>query len=188
MNIISTFDLQFEQALYTVRSPSLAQFYIWFTELGDYKTVIPALTIIALIILAYKKRWALAAGLSACISGSYIAVYALKELIARPRPPGYLNMLSDNGYSFPSGHATFSFALYTFLLWIIWDSIPPAWKKPTIGVVAVLIIAIGYSRLYLGVHYPSDVLAGYVLGGIFVLLGIKVARILGQKTTSDQRE
>jgi len=183
MNFISVFDLHVEQALYAMRDPSLVQLFIWVTELASTTTVL-GITFIIVIILAYRKRWALAAGLCTTILGSGAAAFVLKDLIARPRPGAPLYAFVETSYSFPSGHATFAAALYGFVLWLVYDTLPAAWRYVATAAVTVVILAVGFSRLYLGVHYPSDVLAGYVLGGIFALLGIKVAKYLERKTTS----
>jgi len=184
MTLISALDLYIEKALYAVRDPSLVQFFIWVSEFGDFFDVILGLTLITAILLAYRKRWALVAGLSTSVFGSFIVAYALKELAARPRPPAPLYAYIETSYSFPSGHAVFSVAFYFFILWLVFAALPSIWRHAATIAVAVLTLAIGFSRLYPGVHYPSDVLAGYVLGGLFVILGIKVAKYFERKIIS----
>ena len=184
MNFISAFDLYFEQALYAMRDPSLAQFFIWVSALGSHYAIF-GLTFVVAIALAYRNRWSLASGLFASVFGSAVTAYVLKEVIQRPRPPDFLQAYTISTlFSFPSIHAAFSVALYVFVLWLVYDTIPTAWRYVATVAVTTLVLAIGFSRLYLGVHYPSDVLAGYALGGIFVLLGIKVAKYLERKTIS----
>lgn len=183
MNFISAFDLHVEQVLYAMRDPSLVRLFTGVTELAS-TTMVIAITLIVLIALVYRKRWALAAGLCTSVFGSAAAVYALKELVARPRPAAPLYTFLETSYSFPSGHAAFSVALYVFILWIMYKTLPAARKHITTVAVTVLVVGIGFSRLYLGVHYPSDVIAGYILGGIFVLLGIKVVKYLEDKPIS----
>ncbi|MEK7107310.1 MAG: phosphatase PAP2 family protein [Patescibacteria group bacterium] len=184
MNFIQVLDLQIEQALYAVRDDSLVQFFIWISELGNFYTI-TAFTLIIAIALAYRNRLSLASGLFASVFGSAISAYVLKEMVQRSRPPDLLQAYTASTlYSFPSIHATLSVAFYVFILWLIYGTLSPTRKCLTVTAVATLIIAIGFSRLYLGVHYPSDVLAGYLLGGLFVYLGIKVAKYLEQKTTS----
>ncbi|MDP3965513.1 MAG: phosphatase PAP2 family protein [bacterium] len=184
MNFISAFDLHFEQALYAIRDPSLVKFFSWVSALGSHYAIF-GLTFVVAIALAYRNRWLLASGLFAGVFGSAIVAYVLKEMIQRPRPPDFLQAYTATTfYSFPSIHATLSVAFYVFILWLIYGTLSPTRKYLTIAAVAILIIAIGFSRLYLGVHYPSDVLAGYVLGGVFVLLGIKVAKYFERKVTS----
>ncbi|MDO8561244.1 MAG: phosphatase PAP2 family protein [bacterium] len=181
---IAALDTSVEQALYAVRDPSIVQFFIWLTELGDAYTII-GFTLIAAIILAYAKRWSLAAGLFTSAFGSLLLSYIIKHVVARPRPPAPLYAyVESTQYAFPSTHATLSVAFYAFLVWLIYKKLPIAWRFPLIGLATVLIITIGFSRLYLGVHYPSDVLVGYLLGGIFVMLGITVAKKLERRATS----
>lgn len=184
MNFIATFDVRFEQALYAVRDDSLLQLFIRITGLGSHYTIFGLVFIVA-IILAYRKRWVLITGLCVSVFGSAVSAYVLKELIARPRPDVFMHAYTPTTlYSFPSIHAALSVAFYVFILWLLYDTLPAAWRHVANGAVTALILAIGFSRLYLGVHYPSDVLGGYILGGAFVLLGIKVAKYLEQRTTS----
>lgn len=180
---ISAIDQWLTHALYSARDPFIVQFFIWVSELGN-ETTIFGLALIAMIFLAYRGRWPEAAGLVVSVCGSAAAAYMLKELVARARPPFPFPAYVETSFSFPSGHAVLSIALYAFLLWAVYEAMPPLWRKMTLSSAAVLIIAVGFSRLYLGVHYLSDVLAGYLLGGIFVLLGTKVAKKLGQRVIS----
>ena len=176
MNFISAFDLHFEQALYAIRDPSLVKFFTWVSALGSHYAIF-GLTFVVAIALAYRNRWLLAPGLFASVFGSAIVAYVLKEMIQRPRPPDFLQAYTATTfYSFPSIHATLSVAFYVFILWLIYGTLSPTRKYLTITATAILIIAIGFSRLYLGVHYLSDVLAGYLIGGLFVWLGVLVSR------------
>ena len=188
ISLISALDLKFEMFLLSVRDPSLVQFFIWVSELGNDMTII-GLTFVVLIIFAYRRKWPKAVGLAMSVFGSAVAGFILKELVARPRPGAPLYAyIESNPYSLPSVHSIFAVAFYAFLLWLIWDFLSPVWRKGATIVVAVLILAIGFSRLYLGVHYPSDVLTGYVVGAVFVIVGIKITRILSQRLNSSGAE
>lgn len=180
---IQHLDTIFAQAVYSMRDPSMVQFFIWVTQLGSSATVI-GLMLIAAIIFVYRKKIPEAVGLLVSIAGSAAVVFILKELIAKPRPMYPIPAYIETSYSFPSGHATLAIALYVFLLWTIYDAMPSLWKKLTATSTVVLVLAIGFSRLYLGVHYLSDVVAGYLLGGIFVVVGIKITRKLREQPTS----
>src|SRR3989344_5988783 len=161
----------------------MVQFFIWVTQLGNSTTVI-GLTLTAVIIFVYRKKIPEAAGLIASVAGSAAAVYILKELIARPRPMSSIPAYIETSYSFPSGHATLALALYVFLLWAVYDAMSPLWRKFTAVSVTVLGLAKENSGLYLGFHYLSDIVAGYLLGGIFVVVGIKIAKKLMAPVTS----
>jgi len=187
-SFVSALDLKFEMFLLSVRDPSLVQFFIWVSEFGN-KTTIFGLTLVALIMLAYLKRWPGAFGFTASVFGSAAAGFISKELFARPRPGAPIfAYMESNPYAFPSAHSIFAVAFYTFLLWIIWNYLSPIWRKVATVIVTVLIIAIGFSRLYLGVHYPSDVLAGYLVGAVFVIVGIKVTQTLSRRLNSTSAE
>lgn len=185
IGLISRFDLAFEQFLYSVRDHSLAQFFIWVSELGGAVTI-AGLTLVALIILAYRKKWPAVYGLVVSVLGSTIVAFILKELVARPRPADPLFAYVETSFSFPSGHATRAVAFFAFLLWITYDLLPLKWRKAATGVVAILILTIGFSRLYLGVHFPSDVIAGYLLGAVFVIVGIKITKRLSRNSSSTE--
>lgn len=178
---IIAFDTAAEQALYAIRNPDLVRIFLWFTELASVSFVL-GFAAAVIIFLIYRKRWQSALGLAISVLGSGLAVLVLKELVARPRPEtaAYVEFMS----AFPSSHAVLVIAFYGFLLWMVWKDIPPALQKLSAAAFTVFALLIGFSRLYLGVHYPSDVLAGYLLGGLFVLIGIKVVKFLEQKTTS----
>ncbi|MEK7132807.1 MAG: phosphatase PAP2 family protein [Patescibacteria group bacterium] len=182
-SFISALDSGFEQALYAIRDPSLVQFFIWVSELGSVATI-AGLTLIALIILAYRKQWHYVLGFVVSVLGSTVATFIIKELVERPRPVSPIFAYLETSFSFPSGHATRAAAFFIFLLWVIWNFLSPMWRKVSIGVVATIILLIGFSRLYLGVHYPSDVLAGFLVGAVFVILGIKVTKILSRRLNS----
>ncbi len=164
-------------ALYAIRDPFLVQAFIWISELARVPTVV-GFTAIAVILLAYRKRWALASGLMTSALGGGAAALFLKEVIARARPEKEFAAYMETSYSFPSGHATLVVALYGFLVWMLWDMIPAQWRKAAIAALGCLIFLIGFSRLYLGVHYLSDVLGGYLVGGFSLWIGTKFVRKL----------
>ncbi|MBI4215690.1 MAG: phosphatase PAP2 family protein [Parcubacteria group bacterium] len=105
--------------------------------------------------------------------GASILVWALKELFGRPRP-SFLG--GDEGYSFPSGHAAMSLVVYGWLA-VYWARRNASgWAKiAVITGAALLILLIGLSRVYLNMHYMSDVIGGYVVGGVILTIGIYFA-------------
>lgn len=186
IGFIFTFDLAVEQALYAVRSPQLVQTFIWISELARMPTIL-GFTAVAVILLVYRKRLPPAIGLLASVLGSVATVTILKEIVARPRPSShiaaYLETTSSLS-SFPSSHATLAVAFYGFLLCVMWGVLSPVQKWIKAGAVGIIVLAVGFSRLYLGVHYPSDVLAGYLLGGIFLAVGVAVTKKLSRAINS----
>jgi undecaprenyl-diphosphatase len=99
---------------------------------------------------------------------------ALKFIIHRPRPDGY-RLISEIGYSFPSGHSMVSMAFYGLLIWMIWryekDRTMRLWWSLAL---ALVILGVGFSRIYLGVHYASDVVAGFCVSLIWLAFYTKV--------------
>ncbi len=85
----------------------------------------------------------------------------LKELVQRPRPEGY-RLIAESGYSFPSGHSMVAMAFYGLLVWMVWRYERDRFVKALcMGGLSLVIVAVGLSRIYLGVHYASDVIAGF---------------------------
>lgn len=153
-----------------IRNPVLTPFFQWVTELGDKGMV---WIIISVCLLCFKKtRMTGIVSLISLIVCFYINNRILKMLVARPRP---FEMLSDlqvlipkpRDYSFPSGHTASSFAAAG----AVYFCGSRKWRIPAL----ILAALIGFSRLYLGVHYSSD-----VLGGVLVGLGVSwvVCRLL----------
>ena len=106
------------------------------------------------------------------IAGSVLLNYLLKLFFQRARPD--LNRLIEiSGYSFPSGHAMNAFTFYGMLAFLLWRHLPiKFWRGILIVCSSSMIFAIGISRVYLGVHYPSDILAGYVASAFWLSFAI----------------
>ncbi|MFC6269723.1 phosphatase PAP2 family protein [Frigoriflavimonas asaccharolytica] len=103
-------------------------------------------------------------------SGSLLLLSAFKRIFERARPP-YPLLYPENGFSFPSGHATFSFVFYGSLAYLVWVARFPKYLKILMMTFLILLsFAIGISRIYLRVHYPSDVIAGFALGYSWLFL------------------
>ena len=105
------------------------------------------------------------------IGGGRLLITLLKDLIDRPRPIWNGVIISEGSPAFPSGHAMMSLLTYGFLVILVWRVIQnrPA-RAALIGGAAALVGLIGFSRVYLGVHYPTDVLGGYAMGGAWLSL------------------
>ncbi|WP_223587828.1 phosphatase PAP2 family protein [Neobacillus bataviensis] len=99
---------------------------------------------------------------SACING------ILKNLFQRVRPDLH-RLIEIEGYSFPSGHAMSAFTVYGIITFLLWRHIPSKWGRSILIIFSiVMILSIGISRIYLGVHYPSDVIGGYFASGFWL--------------------
>ena len=133
-----------------------------------------AMAVLALgvgILLAAQRRWIVLGGWAAAFAGGAILDVVLKLVIRRPRPPDAADFLSGASWSFPSGHAMGSLIAYGMLAYILLVVVRIRGRGAQIAVVlgaALLIVAIGSSRLYLGVHYFSDVVGGYAAGVLWL--------------------
>ena len=168
MDAIISLDQQILEGLYAMRNPEVVQALIWITELGS-TAVIGGLTLSIGLILLLRGRVAYCTGLAVSVAGSAVAVFLLKEIIHRARPDTIFQAYLETGFSFPSGHATMSFALYGFLTWLAWRLTQRnRWRFAALAIAILFIGTIGFSRAYLGVHYVSDVLGGFLIAGVFV--------------------
>jgi undecaprenyl-diphosphatase len=147
----------------------LTQTMIFFSFIGSVAFVIGAIIVAAIIFLRLKWRHA-AIFLVLTMIGEVLLELALKLYFQRIRPEPFFNYPLPSTYSFPSGHALGSFCFYGVLAWLITRRIENRAAQILIWIVAAaIILLIGTSRIYLGVHYPSDVLAGYAAGFFWVL-------------------
>ena len=142
------------------------------TQLGGAIFLI-TLMIILLIVIKNKKIGIL---IWINLVISTIMNQLLKHLIQRPRPTEF-RIIDESGYSFPSGHSMVSMAFYGFLIYLIYKKVENKYLKWTlISLISILVILIGISRIYLGVHYTSDVLAGFLISIIYLVIYINVIK------------
>ena len=143
----------------------------WF---GNATFILP-LTVVLFILIKNKKTGFLI-GMNLVIVT--ILNQALKFILQRPRPTEF-RIINEIGYSFPSGHSMVSMAFYGFLIYLIYKNVKNKYLKvPLIIILSLLIIMIGISRIYLGVHYTSDVLAGFLISIAYLVLYINFANKL----------
>ena len=144
---------------------------IYMVALANY--VIPYLPIFVVVMVALLRHWGDGLLLATCGILAPVLNLALKELATRARPDAALALVDESGYSFPSGHAAFAVAFYGALIYLLsyWGAFPrrPLMRWAIQGALFLLILVIGGSRVYLGVHWPSDVLGGYLFGGLCLL-------------------
>lgn len=144
-----------------------------------------ALAVIVAIVLLVRRRWIVLSGWLAVFAGGGALDWGLKKIVHRPRPTGASAFLNGQSFSFPSGHAMgslFGYGMLAYLLVRFWAK---TWRQRlTIIVLATaLIVSIGLSRLYLGVHYFSDVVAGYAAALVWLATCISGVEItLGRRT------
>ena len=165
-NELTGFDDAVTAYIQSYRSPILTTPSIILTELGDTYGYIAMTVLLAGFFFFRYKNWKFTLQVTTVLVLSSIVNLMLKRWINRPRPLGE-HLVEVFTLSFPSGHAMSAMAFYGFLVYLTWRYAGRLWLKNVLTLLCVfLIFGIGISRIYLGVHYPSDVVAGY-LGGLF---------------------
>lgn len=169
---ILTFDSTIISLVQGLENPTLTAVMIFFTEIGSYK-IIRYIAILFLIFLyvVFKQRIELFL-VPIVFFGARMMNEYLKGIFQRERPD--INRLIEiGGYSFPSGHAMNAMAFYGIVTFLVWKHISGRGKGAvTIFLGSLIIFMIGISRIFLGVHYPTDVIAGYFASGFFLAIAI----------------
>jgi undecaprenyl-diphosphatase len=158
--------------IYALRGMTAAGFLTPFlsliTHIGDQLSIIAVAAVVVVILLA-TRNWKLAVFFAVAFAVGFVLASALKVVIARPRPQGYNLIALPTSASFPSGHSILSVLLYSLIAMLLnlWagTKFKGIWHTRFIVFVLVLLcVCVGFSRLYLGVHWPTDVLGGWLLG------------------------
>jgi membrane-associated phospholipid phosphatase len=158
--------------LFGLHAPILDRLMMGLSALGDGIVRTPATVLIAAYLL-WRRRWSWALGLAVAMIGAAVLVPVLKTMfhIARPTPI----YVGADAFSFPSGHAMSTSALYLMLAWIASRSATPKARFVPWSLAAFMVLLTGTSRIYLGAHWPSDVLAGFALGTALAIVGVMIA-------------
>lgn len=163
------FDNSIYNAISSLRSNFMTAFFKGITRFADEEPII----LIAIICLIVIKNRKIGASIAVNLASSAFFNYLIKELVQRPRPPIEHRMVEESSFSFPSGHAMTSVAFYGLIIYFVFKNVKDKKVRNTIcTVLSLLIFLIGISRIYLGVHYASDVLAGFTFGIVYLVLYI----------------
>ena len=170
------FDKHLAQWISTFRTADILQFFIWITELGNAGFVFPLVFLIA-VALFFAGRSLLIAPLFTSLFGSLGLTLLGKASFQRPRP--FEAVLLEQSYSFPSGHATLAVGFYGFLTYLLIRH-SDSWKAQVRYFLAgsTLAVLMGLSRIVLGVHYLSDVWAGFLVGTMWLIISISLTEWL----------
>ena len=154
-----------EEYLYFVRSDFWVDIFLWITVLGKEAVLLYLAAVVSIILWLYKKR-AEAVSLWIAVLGAGLFTLLGKTFLHHARPGGFIPVYFEDSSSFPSGHAALALAFYGYLTSFLWREIFKKWVARIVVLVIGIVLAgaIGFSRLYLGVHYLSDVLGGYLIG------------------------
>lgn len=174
MNYLLNIDQIINTTVPHLRTNWLTKFFFLFTNFGSTKIVVALVLLTSLYLFIRKHQYDLLT-LWITVVGSEGTTWMLKKITDRPRPLDALYL--EDSASFPSGHATAAVAFYGFICYLLVKNMTKTWQKYlTITLTAIFALALGFSRLYLGVHYLSDVVAGYLIGGIGLWVVINYKR------------
>ncbi|NEM99479.1 phosphatase PAP2 family protein [Pontibacter burrus] len=170
-------DQKFTDLLYSMRSEWLSRCLYVITSLGEREAVFTVGGVATVFMFYYKRYWAIVAFWLA-MAGVGLSVQFAKSFISRARPAGVAYYEVEH-FSFPSGHATTAMALYGMLGYLLYRNIQNLLYRRLIVVGTIIfIVLVGFSRIYLGVHFLSDVLAGFLLGMLWMLVGISLEEVM----------
>jgi len=177
------FDKTIRDFVHEFAGGRLTAFMNFVTILGS--TLFLSVVFICIFVIFIRMNWKRAAVLlTVTMIGAVTLNFVLKVSFARPRPVPFFDTPLPDSYSFPSGHALYAVCFYGVLPWLVAVRIRDRSLKILIWFLAVMItLLIGLSRIYLGVHYPSDVIAGYA-GAIVWVLTVIWADLLLKKRSS----
>lgn len=175
-------DLALANALHSAATPSGIEFMRAFTFLGGGKAL-TVLSVAVLIVLLLRRHRILAVGWAVAVTGGALLNGALKSIFERPRPSFADPIAVVAGWSFPSGHSMGTFIIVGMLAYVLFITIrSPTARLALVAAALVWIALMGFSRMYLGAHYLSDVVAGFAAGTVWLagcVSGVEIARRRG---------
>jgi undecaprenyl-diphosphatase len=179
------FDDAVRMTVYGVASPRATKVLHVVTQLGSPLFLLPV-TIVCALTFLHRRRIRGAILLTATMLGVTLLNQILKSIFQRPRPLPFFGLTMPASYSFPSGHSLAAFCFYGALAALVTARLRSRLLRVLVWASAVVIIvAVGFSRLYLGVHYLSDIVGGYATGFVWVLTVASADRVFRR---ADERQ
>lgn len=166
---LSAYDSGISDYVQSFRSTYLTQYFVFVTDVGDALGYVIVFVLCTIAFYLAFKKWRYVAQLAFVMVLALSSNLILKQIINRARPSAE-HLVSVETLSYPSGHAMMAMAFYGTLIYLISQfPIRRLFKIVFITICVVLILSIGISRIYLGVHYPSDIAGGYIGGFVWVV-------------------
>ena len=174
------FDQNVFKAIAPYINPGLTNIMLFITFLGKHDLLIPLNIVLILFFIYRKEKW-FATRIAALSLSSLMLMFTLKLFFQRARPD--LPVIGDvRGFSFPSGHALISVVFYGLFIHMIWHEVKSkSLRIVLVTLLSVLILLIAFSRVYLRVHYASDVIAGLAVGFIWLVLSLNIIQRVEKK-------
>ena len=162
-------DLSIQKAFFSLRGPVLNSIVIAITHLSDTVTIVAFCAV--LLVLPNRKQYGVPLSLAAL--GGLAFYKPMKHIFLRARPDAALHLVEQGGFSFPSGHSVTSVIFYGLSIYLLSKHCKNQRLRKVLTVICgFLALSIGPSRIYVGVHWPTDVLAGWCIGGAVLLVSI----------------
>jgi membrane-associated phospholipid phosphatase len=174
-----SFDTAWLYWLHGYANPSLDAVMLTITRLANASVVVVIVAVTLGILWWHNHRSEAKIFAIACL-GALILNSGMKLFFAKPRPHIFPSLISETSFSFPSGHALGGFVMYGFLAYLL-SSHFPKFSKLIYTLAVFAIAAIGLSRIYIGVHWPTDIIAGYGVGYIWLMLCITMLKLQTRK-------
>lgn len=172
--MLATYDTAITDYIISYRTPALTKYFIFMTDVGDFKGYLIVLALFLILSLVVFKRWKYVIQATLVLALATVSNMMLKRFIDRARP-GIEHLVSVETLSYPSGHAMSAMAFYGFLIFLMYKfNIHKVVKVLLLLVLAIIILSIGISRIYLGVHFPSDIAGGFIAGAIWVIFCVLI--------------
>ncbi|WP_447592962.1 phosphatase PAP2 family protein [Stenotrophomonas rhizophila] len=159
------FDAPLLWKMHGLHSPGLDQFFTLLSKLGYEWFLIPA-DVLIVVALLWGKRWREASFVAISFVGSALLNLGSKQFFQRDRPSLWESIAPESTFSFPSGHAMGSMTLAVTVALLAWNT---RWRWPVLVLAPGFSVLVSVSRVYLGVHYPSDILAGWCAALVWVV-------------------
>ena len=177
---VSGFDDTIRYFFYNMRCDALTHAARAITYIGNWQSIV-ALCLALLIVKPLRVTY----GIPVSAGAAFVTLLnkAIKNAVQRPRPDDILHLVNEGGFSFSSGHSITSMFVFGMLIYLVRINV----KNRTAAnvwtvILAIPMICIGLSRIYLGVHYPSDVLAGWCLGAAVIAVMAAVLERAGKSS------
>ena len=173
--VINGYTYKFDDKIYEFiikgQNDIITSFMKIYTQLGGPYILVP----LTLLLIYFYRNTSYKFLIPLNFIGVYLLNFFIKNIIERPRPVG-INLITESGFSFPSGHAMVSMAFYSYLAYLLNKKIPQKYHILVYAIIFLLVVFVSITRIYLGVHYASDVVAGIILGLFFVINFITISK------------
>lgn len=169
------FDMAILGYLHTNPNPVFFSIMKFISFIGSEYFLFPAMGAL-IVYMLYRKRYRTSIFLLTNTLGSFIANHLLKQVFQRTRPLDFMQV-KQGGLSYPSGHSMVTMSMYLAIGYLLTRAGKREKTKPLVySLIAIMILSMGLSRMYLGVHWPTDIIGGYIGGYLFYYMSLKIYR------------